>query len=146
MFPVAISFYNRPIVRSKGVNKTPFQSFTHVHPLIWHHLSKKGKDESVMKQLLTGAMVLMLGLLAACSPQFPQTIGSSKYYVQVDGGEEYDSSGHTRYEYKLEGFNDEGESKNLTFTAGKDSEEDAYLRIYEKKDEVITFEEVDADE
>ncbi|MEN1966502.1 YxeA family protein [Lentibacillus sp. N15] len=100
-----------------------------------------------MKQLFIVCMVLSIGLLTACSPQPIKTIGSSKYYVQIqDNGEEYTEQDNTRYKYKLQGFNEDGEGKKFTFTANHQLKQDAYLRIYSKKDEVITYEEVDYDD
>lgn len=86
-------------------------------------------------------------VLTACSPQLLQTFGSTQYYVQIDeDGEEYEESGHTRYEYNLMGFDEEGEVKELTFTAGNQLKQDAYLKVHYKKEEVITYEEVHADD
>src|SRR5699024_631904 len=86
-------------------------------------------------------------LLMACSPQPLQTIGSTKYYVEIDNdGEAYSESEHTRYKYNLIGFDEDGESKELLFTAGHQLKQGAYLQIYFKKDEVITYEDVDTDD
>lgn len=100
-----------------------------------------------MKQLVTVCMVLILALLTACSTEQLQTIGSDKYYVKIqDEGEKYTEQGNTRHKYELEGFNEDGESKNLTFTSNHQLKDDAYLRIYYKKGEVITYEEVESDD
>lgn len=90
-------------------------------------------------------MIIMLGaIMTACSPQALQTLGSSKYYVKVQGeGETYTNNDITRYKYELTGFNKDGESEDLSFTANHQLLEGAYLKIYFKKDEVITYEEVD---
>lgn len=100
-----------------------------------------------MKKLLIVSMGLTLCLLTACSPQPLQTIGSTKYYAEIDDdGEEYEDSGHTRYRYDLLGFDENGEFNELSFTAGHQLKQGAYLQVYQKKDEVITYEEVNADD
>lgn len=100
-----------------------------------------------MKKLLIVSMGLTLCLLTACSSQPLQTIGSTKYYAEMDDdGEEYEDSGHTRYKYNLLGFDEEGESKELSFTAGHPLKQGAYLQVYYKKDEIVTYEEVNAEE
>lgn len=100
-----------------------------------------------MKKLLIVSMAFAICLLTACSPQPLQTIGSTKYYVEIDDdGEEYEESGYTRYEYNLMGFDEDGEVKELSFTAGDQLKQGAYLKVYYKKDDVITYEEVDADD
>lgn len=97
-----------------------------------------------MKKYLITGMVILLGLLTACNLQ---TIGSDKYYVQVeDNGKKYTEQNYTRYEYTLKGFDADGERKELTFTAKDQLKEDAYLRVYYKKDEVITYEEVQSED
>jgi len=86
-------------------------------------------------------------LLAACSPQPLQTIGASKYYVQIDGdGEAYEEAGNTRYEYALTGYNKSGESMELEFTAGSNLRDEAYLAVYIKNEQVVTYEEVELDD
>src|SRR5699024_12147032 len=77
----------------------------------------------------------------------PQTIGSDEYNVQVqNNGEKYTEENYTRYEYTLNGFDEDGKSKDMTFTANHELKKNAYLRIYYKKDEVITYEEVKKDD
>lgn len=96
-----------------------------------------------MKRSLIVGVALMWAFLTACSPQPIKTIGSNKYYAQVQNeGEKYTESSHTRYKYDLKGFNKDGESKKLEFNANHQLKQDAYLQIYYKKDEVITYEEV----
>src|SRR5699024_3512143 len=100
-----------------------------------------------MKKIVIGATGLLLLLLAACSPQPLQTIGSSKYYVQIDDeGKEYASGDYTRYEYNLTGFDKDGTGEELLFTAGHQLKQGAFLQVYYKKDEVVTYEEVDDDD
>jgi len=96
------------------------------------------------KQYLIISMIIFSGLLTACNPQ---TIGSDEYYVQVQNdGEKFTEQNYTRYEYTLNGFDEDGKSKDMTFTANHELRKNAYLRIYYKKDEVITYEEVEKDE
>ena|SRR5690625_1494873 len=88
-------------------------------------------------------------LLAACSPQPLQTIGASKYYVEIDGKGEIqvnEKAEDTRYEYDLPSFDKDGELKELFFTAGHELREGAFLEIYFKKGNVVTYEEVDFSE
>ena|SRR5699024_7198717 len=100
-----------------------------------------------MKKLLIASMGLTLCLLTACSPQPLQTIGTTKYYAEInDDGEEYEDSGYTRYKYNLLGFDEDGESKKLSFTAGHQLKQGAYLQVYYKRDEIITYEEVNAED
>jgi len=100
-----------------------------------------------MNKLLIASMGLILCLLTACSPQVLQTFGSTKYYVEIDDdGEEYEESEYTRYRYNLLGFDEDGEFKELSFTAAHQLKQGAYLQVYYKKDEVITYEEVNADD
>src|SRR5699024_8728947 len=92
-------------------------------------------------------MGITLCLLTTCSPQLLQTIDSTKYYAEIDDdGEEYENLGHTRYKYNLLGYDEEGESKELSFTAGHPLKQGAYLQVYYKKDEIVTYEEVKAEE
>src|SRR5699024_7333461 len=96
------------------------------------------------KQCLVISMIILSVLLTACNPQ---TIGSDEYYVQVQNNEEkYTEENYTRYEYTLNGFDEDGKSKDMTFTANHELKKNAYLRIYYKKDEVITYEEVKKDD
>ncbi|HLR42793.1 MAG TPA: YxeA family protein [Pseudogracilibacillus sp.] len=96
-----------------------------------------------MKKIMMFTMLLTLTLLTACSPQPLQTIGATKYYVQVDNdGEEYTEFDETRYEYDLVGYDKKGEAEELNFTARQQLKQDAFLMIYYKNDQVITYEEV----
>lgn len=104
------------------------------------------RDETMMKKIVTIGLGIVLLLLTACSPQPLQTIGTTKYYVAIgDKGkaQENKTEDVTRYEYHLPGFDKNGEAENLTFTAGHELKQGAFLRIYYKKDEVITYEEVE---
>src|SRR5699024_12198172 len=95
------------------------------------------------QQSLVISMIILLVLLPDMNPQ---TIGRDEYYVQVqNNGEKYTEKNYTRYEYTLNGFDEDGKSKDMTFTANHELKKNAYLRIYYKKDEVITYEEVKKD-
>src|SRR5690625_2586191 len=88
-------------------------------------------------------------LLVACSPQPLQMIGASKYYVEIDGKGEAqvnEKADDTRNEYDLAGFDKDGELKELLFTADHELREGAFLEIYFKKSDVVTYEEVDFSE
>lgn len=98
------------------------------------------------KTFLIVCIALISGILTACGPQL-KTIGSTKYYVEVQNeGESYTEQGHTRYEYELIGYNEDGEDKKLTFTSNHQLKSGAYLQIYDKNDEVITYEEIKHDD
>src|SRR5699024_1743609 len=100
-----------------------------------------------MKKLIIVSMGITLCLLTACSPQPLHTIGCTIYDADIDDdGEEDEDSGHTRYKYNWLGFDEEGESKELSFTAGHPLKQGAYLQVYYKKDEIVTYEEVNAEE
>ena len=102
-----------------------------------------------MKKILIVSMSLFLLVLAGCSPQPLQTIGSTKYFVKVDDAgekQEIEEADTVRYEYNLVGYDKDGEKKDLLFTAGKELKQGAFLQVYYKEDEVITFEEVEEDE
>lgn len=100
-----------------------------------------------MKKIWMIAMVFALTFLTACSPQPLQTIGAAKYYVQIEeDGEAFTEFDNTRYEYNLVGYDKEGEAQTLQFTANHQLKKDAYLIIYYKKDEVITYQEVTREE
>ena len=91
--------------------------------------------------------ISLLVLLSACGPQPLQTIGSSKYYVYIHkDGESYTEDDDTRYRYDVEGYDKDGHKNSLTFTAGHQLEQGAYLTIYYKDDKVITYEETDSDD
>src|SRR5699024_5948886 len=107
------------------------------------------KDGSKMKKILIVSMSLLLLVLVGCSPQPLQTLGSTQYFVQVDDAgekQEIEEEDLTRYEYHLAGYGEDGEKKDLLFTAGKELKEGAFLQAYYKEDEVITCEEVDEDD
>lgn len=102
------------------------------------------------KQLVTVfGLIAMITVLAGCNTQKLQTIGTDAYYVQIiDGGKEYETGYDPRYEYTLTGYDKDGNSTELVFTAGRQLKENAYLKIYykEKKEEVIYYEEVAKDD
>jgi len=97
-----------------------------------------------MKRLLMiSMMILVVGLLSACTSSI-QTIGADTYYVLIqDEGDSYEEQGNVRYEYKLEGYDENGDSLLLSFTANHSLKKNAYLKIFYKKDEVVTYEEVE---
>lgn len=87
-------------------------------------------------------MIALIGLLAGCHVQ---TIGTDEYFVQiVDDGEEYGEADRVRYEYDLNGYDEDGNALDLVFSANKNLRHDAFLKIYykEKKEEVISYEEI----
>ncbi|EUJ33296.1 hypothetical protein MFLO_04130 [Listeria floridensis FSL S10-1187] len=95
--------------------------------------------------------VIILGLAFAVGYYFKNYnhIGADNYYVYIDkdGQKETskDSTGETfvQYKYTLMGYNKNGDSKELAFTAQKNLRNGAYLKIYYKKDKGVTsYEEV----
>src|SRR5699024_12210055 len=95
------------------------------------------------KQCLVISMIILSVLLTACNPQ---TIGSDEYYVQVQNNrEKYTEENYTHYEYTLNGFDEDGKSKDMTFTANHKLKKNTYLQKYYKKDDDITYEEVKKD-
>ncbi|MFS0612974.1 YxeA family protein [Lederbergia ruris] len=72
--------------------------------------------------------------------------GKTIYYTMITGpGSQGDSE---RYNYELTAYNEEGEEKQLSFSAGKQLREGAYLQLYYTRIfgvrhwEEITFEEL----
>lgn len=95
-------------------------------------------------------LIVMVGFVVFIQNVNLNRIGAEQYYVQItqDGKrmEEKSDSGqkYVSYEYTLEGYDSNGKEKSLTFTAGKELRKNAYLRIYVKKDQVSSYQEVSA--
>ncbi|WP_088815228.1 MULTISPECIES: YxeA family protein [Listeria] len=72
-------------------------------------------------------------------------IGADTYYTKIttDGEKENEHAQSTRYNYSLPGFNEDGEKKELDFSAIKNLRKGAYLKIYTKPIKGVTsYEEV----
>ncbi|HLQ96264.1 MAG TPA: YxeA family protein [Pseudogracilibacillus sp.] len=95
------------------------------------------------------SMGTVIPLLAVCSPQPFQKIGSAKYFVEIDDEsekQENEKADDTRYEYHLMGFDKNGDEENFPFSAGKKLKQGAFLQVYYRKDEVISYEEMDEED
>ncbi|GAE94789.1 hypothetical protein JCM21714_3979 [Gracilibacillus boraciitolerans JCM 21714] len=105
-----------------------------------------------MKKIVSILAIFMLVavLLTACNIQ---RIGKDNLYIEVieptetkedslDGGELI-----TRYIYKQKAFDEEGESVDVEFSAGRELRQGAYLMLYLKSnDEVTSYDEVTWDD
>lgn len=101
--------------------------------------------------LFLNIFAVFIILLTGCSSI--HRIGTEEYYVQinmngneviheVDGGEKF-----KRFEYELEGFNEDGEEKKLKFDAEGNLRKEAFLRVhYSKEKGVKAWEEVKKEE
>ncbi|OTN75966.1 hypothetical protein A5886_001042 [Enterococcus sp. 8G7_MSG3316] len=106
-----------------------------------------------MKKLLVGLAVVVLVLFGGLQIAQKMVMGGESYYVQITtNGEKstsQDSNGNVsnEYDYDLTGYNENGESKELSFTAFKDRplRKEAYLKItWNEKRGVTSYEEVQA--
>lgn len=76
-------------------------------------------------------------------------IGADTYYVKIttDGkvtkGQASDGTNYTDYNYDFQGYNEEGEEKQLNLIAQKNLRKGAYLEVFVKEDKGVTsYEEV----
>jgi uncharacterized protein (TIGR01655 family) len=68
-------------------------------------------------------------------------LGKDQYYVRItDAGRESDTHSRQRqiYQYKLMAYNQQGNIKRLTFTADRQLQSYAWLRLYVTKDDAVT--------
>ncbi|WP_339159923.1 YxeA family protein [Paenibacillus sp. FSL W8-0186] len=97
-------------------------------------------------------VIVLVGFVVFIQNVNLNRIGAEQYYVQInqDGKKIEDKSDsgqkYVSYEYTLEGFDSNGKEKVLTFTAGKELRQDAYLRVYVKGNDVSSYQEVQATE
>ncbi|MBU5590625.1 YxeA family protein [Clostridium sp. MSJ-4] len=102
-------------------------------------MKKSGKYIAIFIMLLTFGTVL-----SGCNTVNVKKVGSKKYYTQIKGkGEKKGADDIQIYEYTLPAYDDKGEKKDITFNGMKQLREDAYLKVYMKKDKAITYEEVE---
>lgn len=99
---------------------------------------------------LFSILVVFASLLVGCDLN---RMGKDEYYVQITvDGKEYNGKSdngqpYKDYQYKLTGFDKEGQEKELEFTAQKNLRKDAFLRVYHSdKKGVSAWEEVKKDE
>lgn len=100
-----------------------------------------------MKKKIIGVLVAIAvivgGLVILQNVNFNR-LGAEQYYTQIIGQgkilKSKDDNGVTyvSYEYKLPGFDKDGQQKTLTFTAQKQLRENAYLTLFVKDDEGVT--------
>ncbi|TQR21728.1 YxeA family protein [Psychrobacillus vulpis] len=100
-----------------------------------------------MKKFLTIVGILFVvgvaGLFALTKIDFNR-MNADNYYLQIteDGVQHEnkldDGSVMISYSYKLEATNADGETIPLEFTAHKNLREDAYLKMYVKKDDQVS--------
>ncbi|WP_346935625.1 YxeA family protein [Clostridium sp.] len=105
-----------------------------------------------MKKLI-GIIVSILiigGALLLINSNGIINLGSTKYYVKTVS--EYkdrtsaNSRGYNVYEYKINGYDKEGNEKLITFTASKVLKVDRYLKVYVKGEKTKSYEEVEIKE
>ncbi|WP_301169616.1 YxeA family protein [Brevibacillus nitrificans] len=92
-------------------------------------------------------IALMLGVIFLIQNVNINRIGAEKYYVQIKEGKKTEGradSGEkiTYYEYSLQGFDENGQEKTLSFTANKDLRKEAFLCLYVKNNGVVSYQEV----
>lgn len=95
----------------------------------------------VLGVLVAGALVGVFYLT--------NTDNASTWYVRVDDAVAQDKSKDDEelWEYTLDAYNEGGEHRQLTFTAGKRLKDGAYLKLrYLPVREVISWEEVQVDQ
>ncbi|MBO1581954.1 YxeA family protein [Bacillus sp. XF8] len=99
---------------------------------------------------LFSILVVFATMLVGCNLN---RLGTDKYYVQIkaDGKETISKSDSGEkfkiFEYKLPGFDEDGEEKTMEFTANKNLRKDAFLRVYYSEEKgVKSWEEVKKDE
>ena len=91
---------------------------------------------------------LMVGALAGVF-YLTNTDNASTWYVRVDDAVAQDKSTDDKelWEYTLDACNENGEHRQLTFTAGKRLRDGAYLKLgYMPVREVVSWEEVQVDQ
>lgn len=106
-----------------------------------------------MKKVLIGLAVVVLAVFGGLQLAQKIVMGGDSYYVQVTtNGEKstsQDSNGTivNEYAYALTGYDEDGQSKALSFTAYQDRplRKEAYLKItWNEKKGVTSYEEVQA--
>ncbi|AGN38456.1 YxeA family protein [Bacillus paralicheniformis] len=72
--------------------------------------------------------------------RFNPLVKKESVYVQINKDGKHLSPG--RYEYTLEGYNDTGKEKEITFSSSASLRKNAYLKVHAKGKYVETWEEV----
>ncbi len=105
-----------------------------------------------MKKLIgiVVSIIIIGGALLLINSNGIINLGSTKYYVKTVS--EYkdrtseNSGGYNAYEYKINGYDKDGNEKLITFTTTKILKADRYLKIYVKGEETKSYEEVKINE
>jgi len=103
-----------------------------------------------MKKLIGIFIVILLigGAIFLLSSNKIITLGSTKYYVKTVGEYKDITSDprYKRYEYKINGYDKNGDEELVTFTTSNVLKVDKYLMVYVKDKEAKSYEEVQIDE
>lgn len=94
------------------------------------------------------AILLIMGISLTLKSNTIITFGSEKYYIKTvsDYKEIKDNDPrNNRYEYKIDGYDKNGNEKLIVFTSDKVLKPDRYLMIYVKGDVTKSYEEVEKD-
>ncbi|WP_291565374.1 MULTISPECIES: YxeA family protein [unclassified Clostridium] len=105
-----------------------------------------------MKKLIPILMVVLMipAILTGCDSKYNPFVKKVHYYVIVQGegtpqkddnGKETSSRG-----YELTGYDKDGNEKSVKFLGMKQLREGAFLKITFKKDEALSYEEVQKDD
>ncbi|GAA0086790.1 hypothetical protein UT300007_32310 [Clostridium sp. CTA-7] len=90
-------------------------------------------------------ILILSGVLLLINSNKLITLGSTKYYIKTVN--EYEDittdPRYKTYEYKINGYDKNGNEKLVTFTANKVLKSDRYLMIYVKDDKAKSYEEVE---
>ncbi len=92
------------------------------------------------------SIIIIGGVLLLINSNGIINLGSTKYYVKTIS--EYkdrtseNSGGYNTYEYKINGYDEDGNEKLITFTTSKILKVDRYLKVYVKGEKTKSYEEV----
>ncbi|OQR53488.1 YxeA family protein [Bacillus sp. CDB3] len=93
-----------------------------------------------MKRYITLFSLVLILSVTALGCQSIKRMGTHPYYVQITTDGQLKDK---RFEYNLQGFDEEGKEKTMSFTAEKQLRKDAYLKLFYDGDKgVKTWEEV----
>ncbi len=100
-----------------------------------------------MKKFLMGLVTVIVIGVAGLKIADMVVMGGDSYYVQVttDGEKQTEQDGYTNYHYVLPGYDQNGEEKDMDFSAMKERplRKEAFLRItWNKNKGVTSYEEV----
>ncbi|MCY8222556.1 YxeA family protein [Bacillus haynesii] len=94
--------------------------------------------------LITAVLAVCIGAFLLIhnevTDRFNPLVKKESVYVQINKDGKHLSPG--RYEYTLEGYNDTGKEKEITFSASGSLRKNAYLKVDAKGKYVETWEEV----